>query len=1384
MAARRRWPARNITFQYDVENLGPSEATNVILKEYIPDGLTFVSSSGPDCALEGNVLTCAYGNIPAGATRPGLNITFAIDPAFEHGKTLLNSAEVKSDVLDTNTRNNVDTWAGTVAMQADLELRKFAVGTPVAGQVIHYEYQIRNLGPSKALDVWMRDFLPSGVELVSASVDVGEGTCSLAPASNALFCDLGDLDPGAYVMIIVGVQIKSSVAAGAVLTNSADVHSLYDPDPANNRSSAEVTVRRLADVVVSKESSPNPVTAGDKLTYQVTVTNNGPSDASFVRVEDTLPAGVTFVAMADNGEWTEAEPGSAWVLASLPAGQSAGFSIEAQTASDLYITELADDMLVTNNICVAAVESAEVCTAEDTYIAESADLLVKKVGKPDDTVLAGEELAYTIQVYNLGQSDARQVRVFDDILNNVGETFEIVSANPAPTQQPDGTWVFGWAVIPAGAVREASIVLVANEDQDINNLVHADAATPDPDMANNDAMVMTEVVAVSDLEIVKIDPLPVLVAGTPSTYILTVTNLGPSTADNVVVKDYLPLGAELINIVTPEGDSWMGGTPGNHDDPAIVNLGTMAAGETVQMAVTVLVAVDYLASGDYDFLGWMINDATVSSDTLDPNNANNIDHCSLPVGSMAELEVIKGQVPDPTVAGTIMEWPIVVTNYGPSVAQNVQLIDPLDGRLEFIEVSMVSGEAQCQLVWSMNMITCELGDMYPGDTVVMNVRTHVRPDVENGAVIENTAYVSSRMLFALNAPEQFIGYPLTPDPNPENNQSTDSGTVYRESWLKVTKESTPDPVVAGGKLFYEITVCNEGPSVATDIMVADWLPGQVEYIDFTGPEWWLDAFQPGSDINPPTGWWRTPRTLYPGECSSFMVQVLVPSWTTAWEWNEELQEGGVDPYGTEVLHNRACGNWAEAPLWDDPNDDPDMGEQPAGSCTGEDTFVEEMADLQVVKIGKPDDTVRAGEELTYTVYVYNLGLSDARNVVVTDNILSDGLFSDPVVDSALYDCVVTGGEIVCTLDVHPAGTRAEFTITVWANEEVDINNWTCVASATPDPNADNNCATVMTSVVPVSDLGINKSAVGQGPWYAGQTVTFELTVTNYGPSTAENVVVADYLPAFVTVLGTTPPMSSYTAGVPGDPNAPMIIPVGTLASGEERTFQIELLIDASYPFDLALGGEFLVNDAMVSSDVLDDDISNNRTSAAIFVEFASELGVAKTATPEIVQAGETVVYTINVWNDGPSTAYNVLAVDAFDSTYLTMVDYEIGNGTGTCLYVAAESAVLCNVGDMVPNDGRVISLTFLVSAEHARRDAAGQHRERGLRVERYHGQGRGHHHGGQQCRPGDHQDRGQAGSVRWAAVDLHDRCGEQRPDERGKRGGDRHAARGRDLRER
>jgi len=45
----------------------------------------------------------------------------------------------------------------------------------------------------------------------------------------------------------------------------------------------------LADLSITKSGAPNPVVSGNRLTYTLTITNNGPGDATGVTVSDPLP---------------------------------------------------------------------------------------------------------------------------------------------------------------------------------------------------------------------------------------------------------------------------------------------------------------------------------------------------------------------------------------------------------------------------------------------------------------------------------------------------------------------------------------------------------------------------------------------------------------------------------------------------------------------------------------------------------------------------------------------------------------------------------------------------------------------------------------------------------------------------------------------------------------------------------------------------------------------------------------------------------------------------------------------------------------------------------------------------------------------------------------
>lgn len=85
-----------------------------------------------------------------------------------------------------------------------------------------------------------------------------------------------------------------------------------------------------ADLAIVK-TGPTLVTEGDEYSYDLTVTNNGPADATDVAVVDPLPANTTFVS-ADAG-CTEASGTVTCTVGALPAGASAMFSITVVAGS-------------------------------------------------------------------------------------------------------------------------------------------------------------------------------------------------------------------------------------------------------------------------------------------------------------------------------------------------------------------------------------------------------------------------------------------------------------------------------------------------------------------------------------------------------------------------------------------------------------------------------------------------------------------------------------------------------------------------------------------------------------------------------------------------------------------------------------------------------------------------------------------------------------------------------------------------------------------------------------------------------------------------------------------------------------------------------------------
>jgi uncharacterized repeat protein (TIGR01451 family) len=212
-------------------------------------------------------------------------------------------------------------------LAADLWLTKVGAPDPVlAGGTATYTFSVTNLGPDPAVGVVVSDTLPAGTSLVASS------GCAEDPVGLPV-CSLGNLAAGASVPVTITVAVDSNATAGTVLRNAALVSSSTgDPNPVNNVAFAEILVQRAVNLSLSKTESADPVVAGNTLTYQITLANNGPSNASGLTLGEsiTLPTGVTIVSISPSAGTSYAPPAAAngtWTVGSLPAGSSATLQV-------------------------------------------------------------------------------------------------------------------------------------------------------------------------------------------------------------------------------------------------------------------------------------------------------------------------------------------------------------------------------------------------------------------------------------------------------------------------------------------------------------------------------------------------------------------------------------------------------------------------------------------------------------------------------------------------------------------------------------------------------------------------------------------------------------------------------------------------------------------------------------------------------------------------------------------------------------------------------------------------------------------------------------------------------------------------------------------------
>ena len=810
---------------------------------------------------------------------------------------------------------------------------------------------------------------------------------------------------------------------------------------------------------------------------------------------------------------------------------------------------------------------------------------------------------------------------------------------------------------------------VAEEDDNevsvfnaLNNMNTIDIATGDDPRAFGIFIPSDMIEFDNDLAVVKSGfPNPVVIED-ELVYSVFVVNFGNVNATNVTLVD--TLSTDVSNI-SASGCTVV-------DEVVTCDLGTMAPGDIQEITITVDAPSD---PGAILNVAEVFYDQEANEGTPLDNRAEIITDVILPPPptSTSNLSITKA-APALIIQGVEYDYKIEVTNLGPDLAQNVMVRDFIPDGVMFTMIppdNMMPPDCTA----TPDEMVCELGDIAMGDTVTINVTARYDgdvPDLPFTELVINTAEVFFGPILDLNQ----IDPELANNDNSAISEAIAPPPAIREVNLFVVKTDSPDPVVIGEPLTYNINVFNFGDSPAVGVIVTDTLPEGVTVPDDGIPDYC--------------------------ELSDNIVECILPDPIAPGGGLRVIPFNLLAPEEPGMILNAV--NAVVPPLALLPGINAvQIDFSPGNNADSEKTTVvpvpPDMSNLTIIKTDTPDPVIEE-EFLTYTLFVKNLGPDPALDVVVYDWLPLEGLdletfdfTTSPNVDGCIQDPDGIDELNVIECDIPSLGVEESATINITIQtsalpdgfEFLNIFNLAKVESTGPnasaDPDPQDNVAlesTLIGEFVPVADLSITKSD-SPDPVFVGQNLIYSLFVLNSGPNTATNVVVTDTLPSSVNLVSATTDQGA-CGGLVGDQ---ITCNLGDLANGAFAEVRIEVAPQASGT---------ILNVAQVMADEHDPNFSNNTSAQTTTVLFnpagpiddpggprGNDLFVLKFVSPNPVEVGDEVLFTIILGNNG-AFGSGATVVDDLPSG-VTFISATANTGD-PCNLVNGD--VVCDIGTIPP----------------------------------------------------------------------------------------------------
>ena len=402
----------NVNYTVTVTNDGIGDAKDVVVRDILGEGLTFVDATGNYTFDE--------------ATR---TVTWIVDLAKGESRTFYVNAIVSGYGNVTNSLVVGNKTAGVNVTVPEIIPDKTAnISNPNFGDNVNYTVTVTNDGIGDAKDVVVRDVLGEGLKFVSAT---GNYTFDEATRTITWIVDLAKGESKVFSVI-------ATVSGYGNVTNSLVV--------GNKTTGVNVTVPEINPDKTVDNEIPN---FGDNVTYTVKVTNDGIGDANNVVITDVLDKGLKFLNATGNFTYDEKTGTITWIV-DLAKGETKTFNVNVTV---LGYGVLPNTVAVGNKTAVRNITVPEIIT-------------VKEVNSSD--IHIGDEITYTITVSNPGKINATNV-VIRDILP---EGLKFINASNGGVYDPV-TGIITWILnITANSTVDLTADVCVNKSGNITNTVN------------------------------------------------------------------------------------------------------------------------------------------------------------------------------------------------------------------------------------------------------------------------------------------------------------------------------------------------------------------------------------------------------------------------------------------------------------------------------------------------------------------------------------------------------------------------------------------------------------------------------------------------------------------------------------------------------------------------------------------------------------------------------------------------------------------------------------------------------------------------------------------------------------------------------------------------